>query len=56
MSGNDMELEQLRAVSCSTLQERLPPWQLDKAKSTKNCLKYRHGKDESILVTHEGRG
>ena len=40
MSGNDAELEQLRAVSCSALLERLPPpWQLDKAESTKGCLK-----------------
>jgi len=37
MSENDAELEQLRAVSCSALLERLPPpWQLDKAESTKN--------------------
>lgn len=57
MSGNDAELEQLRAVSCSALLERLPPpWQLDKAESTRNCLKYRRGKGEIILVTHEGRG
>ncbi len=57
MSGNDAELEQLRAVSCSALLERLPPpWQLDKAESTKGCLKYRRGKGEIILVTHEGRG
>ena len=57
MSGNDAELEELRAVNCSALLERLPPpWQLDKAESTKRCLKYRRGKGEIILVTHEGRG
>ena len=57
MSGQDGELEELRAVSCSALLERLPPpWQLDKAESTRNCLKYRRGKGEIILVTHEGRG
>lgn len=57
MSGSDEELEQLRGVSCSALLERLPPpWQLDKAESTKNCLKYRRGKGEIILVTHAGRG
>ena len=57
MSGQDGELEELRAVSCSALLERLPPpWRLDKAESTRNCLKYRRGKGEIILVTHEGRG
>ena len=57
MSGQDGELDELRAVSCSALLERLPPpWQLDKAESTRNCLKYRRGKGEIILVTHEGRG
>lgn len=57
MSGNSAELEELRAVSCSALLERLPPpWQLDKAESTRACLKYRRGKGEIILVTHEGRG
>ncbi len=34
MSGNNAEFEELRAVSCSALLERLPPpWQLDKAES-----------------------
>lgn len=53
----DEELEQLRAVSCAALPERLPPsWRLDKAESTRNCLKYRRGRGEIILVTHGGRG
>ena len=57
MSQLDTEMEQLRTVSCAALLERLPPpWQLDKAESTKNCLKYRRGRGEIILVTHEGRG
>ncbi|MHB0668281.1 DUF3991 domain-containing protein [Roseomonas mucosa] len=57
MSGLDTELEELREVSCAALLERLPPpWQLDKAESTKNCLKYRRGRGEIILVTHGGRG
>jgi hypothetical protein len=44
-------------VSCAVLLERLsPPWQLDKKESTRNCLKYRRGKGEVLLVTHEGRG
>ncbi|QDJ12257.1 Hypothetical protein HVPorG_03886 (plasmid) [Roseomonas mucosa] len=57
MSRLDGELEQLREVSCSALLERLPPpWRLDRAESTRNCLKYRRGKGEIILVTHGGRG
>ena len=57
MSQLDTELEELREVSCAVLLERLPPpWQLDKAESTKNCLKYRRGRGEIILVTHGGRG
>jgi hypothetical protein len=44
-------------VSCAVVLERLPPpWQLDKRESTRNCLKYRRGKGEVLLVTHEGRG
>jgi hypothetical protein len=58
MSSRDAELEQMRAgVSCAVVLERLPPpWQLDKRESTRNCLKYRRGKGEVLLVTHEGRG
>ncbi len=42
MSGLEGELHQLRAVSCATWLEQLPPpWRLDKAESTKACLKYR---------------
>jgi hypothetical protein len=58
MNSQDVELEEMRAgVSCAVLLERHPPpWQLDKKESTRNCLKYRRGKGEVILVTHEGRG
>lgn len=58
MSANDAELEQLRlAVNCAVLLERLPPpWHLDRAESTKNCLKYRRGRGEIIIVNHGGRG
>ena len=58
MSGQDAELEQMRAgVSCAVLLERFPPpWQLDKAESTRKCWKYRRGEGEILLVTHEGRG
>jgi hypothetical protein len=58
MNNQDAEREQMKAgVSCAALLERLPPpWQLDKRESTRNCLKYRRGKGEVLLVTHEGRG
>ena len=56
--SRDAELEVLRAgVSCAVLLERHPPtWQLDKRESTRNCLKYRRGEGEIVLVTHHGRG
>ena len=56
--NRDAELETLRAeVSCAVLLEQhAPPWQLDKRESTRNCLKYRRGEGEIILVTHHGRG
>ena len=56
--NRDEELEALRAwVSCAVLLEQHPPpWQLDKRESTRNCLKYRRGEGEIILVTHQGRG
>ena len=56
--SQDEELEALRTgVSCAVLLERHPPtWQLDKRESTRNCLKYRRGEGEIILVTHQGRG
>ena len=56
--SRDAELEALRAgVSCAVVLERHPPpWRLDKRESTRNCLKYRRGTGEIVLVTHEGRG
>ena len=56
--NRDAELETLRAeVSCAVLLEQhAPPWLLDKRESTRNCLKYRRGEGEIILVTHHGRG
>ncbi|VTZ48713.1 conserved hypothetical protein [Methylocella tundrae] len=58
MTTYDLEIERLRAeVSCATLLERLPPpWLLDRAESTKNCLKYRRGASEVLIVNHAGRG
>ncbi|MDT8278667.1 DUF3991 and TOPRIM domain-containing protein [Roseomonas mucosa] len=58
MSGHDEELERLReGVNCAALLERIPPpWKLDKAESTRDCLKYRRGKGEIIIVNHGGQG
>lgn len=58
MSGHDEELEQLReGVNCAVLLERMPPpWKLDRAESTRDCLKYRRGKGEIIIVNHGGQG
>ena len=58
MSGQDEELQRLReGVNCAALLERLPPpWRLDKAESTRDCLKYRRGQGEIIIVNHGGHG
>ena len=58
MSEQDAEIETLKAgVNCAVLLERLPPpWQLDRAESTRNSLKYRRGADEIMIVNHDGRG
>ncbi|WP_024882407.1 DUF3991 and TOPRIM domain-containing protein [Methylosinus sp. LW3] len=56
--SHDPEIEQLRAkTNCAALLERsTPPWRLDRRESTKNCLKYRRGQGEILIVNHEGRG
>ncbi|WP_245278033.1 DUF3991 domain-containing protein [Methylosinus sp. PW1] len=56
--SHDPEIEQLRAkTNCAALLERsTPPWRLDRRESTKNCLKYRRGEGEILIVNHEGRG
>src|ERR1700722_5317281 len=58
MSGQDAEIQHLKAsVSCAALLERLPPvWRLDRAESTRRCLKYRRGEGEIVIVNHDGRG
>ncbi|WP_338139300.1 DUF3991 domain-containing protein, partial [Roseomonas mucosa] len=58
MRGQDDELRQLReGVNCAVVLERLPPpWKLDKTESTRDCLKYRRGKGEIIIVNHGGQG
>ena len=56
MSGNDAELMELRAgVSCALLLER-DGYSLDKAESTRKCLKYRRGAGEVMIVNHDGQG
>lgn len=56
MSGNDAELTELRAgVSCALLLER-DGYSLDKAESTRKCLKYRRGAGEVMIVNHDGQG
>src|SRR6516165_8074190 len=56
--NSDAEVEQLRAsVHCAALLEHLTaPWRLDKRESTQNCLKYRRGAGETLIVNHQGRG
>ena len=58
MIGKDEELQRLReSVNCAALLERMPPpWRLDKAESTRDCLKYRRGQGEIIIVNHGGHG
>jgi hypothetical protein len=58
MSEQEKDIEQLKAsVSCAVLLERLPPvWQLDRAESSRACLKYRRGEGEILIVNHGGRG
>jgi len=56
MSGQDTELEQLRAgVSCAVLLER-GGYQIDKGESTAKCQKWRRGSGEIVIVNHDGRG
>jgi len=56
MSGQNTELEQLRAgVSCAVLLER-SGYQIDKGESTAKCQKWRRGSGEIVIVNHDGRG
>ncbi|MDE1905154.1 MAG: DUF3991 and TOPRIM domain-containing protein [Rhodospirillales bacterium] len=60
----DAELDTFRAqVNCAAVLENaerlsqgVQAWHLDKAESTRHALKYRRGKGEVLIVTHEGRG
>jgi hypothetical protein len=55
---HDPEIEHLRTqTNCAAFLERsAPPWRLDRKESTRNCLKYRRGQGEVLIVNHEGRG
>ncbi len=56
MSGQDREIDALKAgVNCATVLER-QEWRLDKRGSTRRCWKYRRGAGEVLIVNHEGRG
>ncbi len=56
MSGQDQEIEDLRAgVSCATLLERRA-WRLDKTESTRQCWKYRCDTGGLLIVNHGGLG
>ncbi len=56
MSGQDTELEQLRAgVRCAVLLER-SGYQIDPGESSRRCQKWRRGPGEIVIVNHEGRG
>jgi hypothetical protein len=56
MSGQDQEIEELRAgVSCATLLER-KAWKLDKTESTRHCWKYRCDAGGLLIVNHGGLG
>ena len=58
MSRYDPEIQQLREnIHCAAiLEQRSPPWQIDRKESTKHCLKYRRSKGEILILNHEGRG
>ena len=55
---SDPEIEDLRdKVHCAVVLEHTPPtWKLDRRESTKLSLKYRRGKGEILIVSHNGKG
>ncbi|ACB97298.1 DUF3991 and toprim domain-containing protein [Beijerinckia indica] len=56
--SRDPELMHFREhIHCGLVLERVgEPWTLDKAESTRNALKYRRGKGETLIVNHDGKG
>jgi hypothetical protein len=56
--ADDAELQLLRSrVNCAAVLEGMTGgWKLDVRESTGRALKYRRGKGEILIVTHDGRG
>jgi hypothetical protein len=50
------ELDMMRSgINCAAVLE-WHDWRVDERESTRNCLKYRRGEGEIVLVNHQGRG
>jgi hypothetical protein len=58
MTHSRTEIDELRAaVSCAAVLEKASPaWRLDRAESSRHCLKYRRGAGEIVIVNHNGAG
>jgi hypothetical protein len=58
MTHSRNEIDELRAgVSCATVLEKASPaWRLDRAESSRHCLKYRRGAGEIVIINHNGAG
>jgi hypothetical protein len=56
--ADDAELQLLRSrVNCAAVLEGMAGgWKLDVRESTRRALKYRRGKGEILIVSHDGRG
>ena len=56
--ADDAELQLFRSsVNCAAVLEGMVGgWKLDVRESTRRALKYRRGKGEVLIVTHDGRG
>jgi hypothetical protein len=56
--ADDVELQLFRSsVNCAAVLEgMIGGWKLDVRESTRRALKYRRGKGEVLIVTHDGRG
>jgi hypothetical protein len=56
--ADDAELQLFRSsVNCATgLEGMAGGWRLDVRESTRRALKYRRGKGEFLIVTHDGHG
>ena len=55
---DDVELQLFRrSVNCAAVLEGMVGgWKLDVRESTRRALKYRRGKGEVLIITHDGRG